>query len=149
MSSRANKKFENAAVENRQESSPAIARCVDYRDANTQISVNLDSPVLMNYKFENTPFEIDGSTGWIPPRPKNPGLRMANYTHYGSVSISSSSGTRRSPVAFTPSPQSTAPRSAEQIAVGRVGGIQGQDKRGFWDRLFVGLWMAYGNRPYV
>jgi hypothetical protein len=150
-------RYKNAALDVRD---PATTEQTNYRDASTQTTVmDIDPSVLelhTNSKFEDTYFDIDRSTEWLPPRPRNPGLRMASHVHYGPVSISSSSGTRRSPVVFTPTPSTGSVESLEEGRVEREAyrkmrkeEIEGQDKRGFWDRIFVSLWMAYGNRPYM
>jgi hypothetical protein len=148
-------RFKNAALDVRH---PATTEHINHRDASTHTTVDVDPSVLelqTNSKFEDTYFDIDRSTGWLPSRPRNPGLRMASHVHYGSVSISSSLGTRRSPVVFTPTPSTRSVESS--LEEERVEGsgkrpkeeIEGQSKRGFWDRIFVSLWMAYGNRPYM
>jgi hypothetical protein len=149
------KRFENVALDVRD---PATTEPINHRDASTQTTaVDIDTSVLelqTNSKFEDAYFDIDRSTEWLPPRPRNPGLRMASHVHYGPVSIASSSGTRRSPVVFTPTPSTGSVESLEEGRVEeprkmRKEEIEGQSKRGFWDRVFVSLWMAYGNRPYL
>jgi hypothetical protein len=146
-------RFSSSALDVRQEPAPG------YRDTSTQTAtVDIDPTVLKldtNSKFEDTYFEIDRSTEWLPPRPRNPGLRMASLVHYGPVSISSSDGTRRSPVAFTPSIRSAASideaveQPKKRPKINPIEETEGQSKRGWWDRLMVSLWMAYGNRPYM
>jgi hypothetical protein len=61
---------------------------------------------------------------------------MASHVHYGPVSNSSSEGTGRERVAFTPFMQS-------------VGSVEEEAERGFWDRFLAGWWVACENKLYM